>query len=101
MGGDAPGRTEHLEALLDVARIVHSDSDLRDVLPDVMATLARAFGYGIVVLNLFRPATQDMECAVVHGGGAAGEATQGTITPLSAWVPLFEERFSSHGCYVI
>ena len=101
MGGDAPGRSEHLEALLDVARIVHSDSDLRDVLPDVMATLARAFGYGIVVLNLFRPATQDIECTVVHGGGAAGAATQGTVTPLSAWAPLFDERFASHGCYVI
>ena len=30
MGGDAPGRSEHLEALLEVARIVHSDSDLRE-----------------------------------------------------------------------
>ena len=58
-----------------------------------MATLARAFGYGIVVLNLFRPATQDIECTVVHGGGAAGAATQGSATPLSAWAPLFEERF--------
>ena len=101
MGGDAPGRSEHLEALLEVARIVHSDRELRDVLPDVMATLARAFGYGIVVLNLFRPATQDIECTVVYGGGAAGAETQGTATPLSAWAPLFDERFASHGCYVI
>ena len=87
---------QRLEALLHVSRLVSLGGrvELHEV---VAATVADAFGFETVVLNLHRPATYDYEVVVVQGSDAAREVLLGTITTAEGWEPLLDPRFDIEG----
>jgi PAS domain S-box-containing protein len=98
---DAKRDAERLEALLDVARLVGlgmRGSELHEV---VAATVANAFGFRTVALNLRRPASGDYEVVEVTGSELARKALLGTITTAEGWEPLLDPRFDIEGAYFV
>jgi diguanylate cyclase (GGDEF)-like protein len=79
-----------LEVLLEL-----SSSARQDPLPSVLETVAdivcRTAGFRAVVLNLFRPAWDDYEVALVVGQQESVEALMGTSTPRSGFRRIFAE----------
>jgi PAS domain S-box-containing protein len=67
----------------------------------VAETIADAFGFGTVVLNLYRPAHGDFEVVVVHGSEAARAVLLGTTTTPAGWEPLLDPRFDVEDVYFI
>ncbi len=93
--------TERLRALLEVAHLVSRGVRGRELLEIVATTVADAFGYGIVVLNLHRPAAGDFEAVVVHGDEAASDALMGAITTAEQFERLMIPRFELEGAYFV
>jgi PAS domain S-box-containing protein/putative nucleotidyltransferase with HDIG domain len=93
--------TERLRALLHVARLVSDGVRGRQLLEVVATTVADAFGFGTVVLNLHRPAAGDFEAVVVHGDEAAGDALMGAITTAEQFGRLMIPRFEIEGAYFV
>jgi PAS domain S-box-containing protein/putative nucleotidyltransferase with HDIG domain len=93
--------TERLRALLEVARLVSRGVRGRELLEIVATTVADTFGFGIVVLNLHRPAAGDFEAVVVHGDAAAGDALLGAITTAEQFERLMIPRFEIEGAYFV
>jgi PAS domain S-box-containing protein len=98
---DARRDVARLEALLDVARLVGLGVRGEELHEAVTATVADAFGFGTVVLNLRRPVTGDYEVVFVTGSGAAREALLGTVTTADGWEPLLDPRFDIEGAYFV
>jgi len=69
-----------LEALLQVARSA-SEEPLDRFLRTVAATIHRAAGYGVVVVNVYRPAWDDYECVVVIGPDEGSQELLTTTVP--------------------
>lgn len=79
-----------LETLLELPRSASEDS-LGDFLVTVADTICRTAGFKTVVLNLFRPAWDDYEVALVVGPEESVEALTGTSTPRSAFRRIFTQ----------
>ncbi|MFZ0041732.1 MAG: GGDEF domain-containing protein [Solirubrobacteraceae bacterium] len=79
-----------LEVLLEL-----SSSAREDPLPAFLETVAdvvcETAGFRTVVLNLFRPAWNDYEVALVIGQEESVDALSGTSTPRSAFARIFSE----------
>ncbi len=79
-----------LEVLLEL-----SSSAREDPLPSFLETVAdivcRTAGFRAVVLNLFRPAWDDYEVALVIGQEESVEALMGTSTPRAGFRRIFAE----------
>ncbi len=79
-----------LEVLLEL-----SSSAREDPLPSFLETVAdivcRTAGFRAVVLNLFRPASDDYEVALVIGQEESVEALMGTSTPRAGFRRIFAE----------
>jgi PAS domain S-box-containing protein len=67
----------------------------------VAATVAQAFGFATVVLNLSRRETGDFEVAIVHGSEAASAVLLGTTTTAAGWEPLLDPRFDIEDVYFV
>lgn len=79
-----------LEALLELPRSASEDS-LDDFLVTVAETVSRAAGFETVVLNLYRPAWDDYEAALVVGSEESAEALLGTTTERSQFTRILAE----------
>jgi diguanylate cyclase (GGDEF)-like protein len=79
-----------LEALLELPRSASEDS-LGDFLVTVADTMCRTCGFTTVVLNLFRPAWDDYEVALVVGQQESVDALTGSLTPRSAFRRIIAE----------
>jgi diguanylate cyclase (GGDEF)-like protein len=79
-----------LEALLELPRSASEDS-LGDFLVTVADTMCRTCGFTTVVLNLFRPAWDDYEVAVVVGQEDSVEALMGTTIKRSSFRRIMSE----------
>jgi diguanylate cyclase (GGDEF)-like protein len=77
-----------LEALLELPRSAGEDT-LEDFLVTVADTVCRSAGFASVVINLYRPAWDDYQAALVVGGGA--EELLGTATESSYFRRIFAE----------
>jgi diguanylate cyclase (GGDEF)-like protein/PAS domain S-box-containing protein len=97
----SPSLTSRLEALLGLARVVRSESDLRAVLAQVVDTVAELLHVRSVVLNLHRPAWDDFLVTDVHGSEAACEALLGTTSAWPDWEPLLSSAFRRCGVYFV
>src|SRR4051812_16968271 len=97
----SPALTARLTALLDMARVVRSEQDLRAVLARVVDAVAELLGVRAVVLNLHRPAWDDFHVTDVHGARAAREALLGTTSSWEDWTPLLGEDFRRCGVYFV
>jgi hypothetical protein len=79
-----------LEALLELPRSASEDS-LEDFLITVAETVCRTADVSTVVLNLYRPAWDDYEAALVIGDVASVEVLTGSTEPRSSFTRIFSE----------
>ncbi len=77
-----------LESLLELTRSAGEDS-LPDILSTVAETIRSVAGFEAVVINLYRPAWDDYEVALVVGSEASRVALEGTTAPSETWDRLF------------
>src|SRR5437763_16036277 len=97
----SPSLTSRLEALLGLARVVRSESDLRAVLAQVVDTVAELLQVRSVVLNLHRPAWDDFLVTDVHGSDAARGTLLGTTSSWEDWAPLLACDHRRCGVYFV
>ena len=81
---------------------VRDESDLQEVLEDVARTISEVLGYGAVVVNVYRPAFDDMLTAAAVGSEESLQQLLGTVSPSDTWAPLLADRFRRRdGAYFV
>ncbi len=80
---------------------VRDEDDLNDVLEDVCRTIAELVGYRAVVVNVYRPAFDDMLTAAAVGSEESVSQLVGRSSPRETWAPLLNERFERRGAYFV
>lgn len=90
-----------LRGLLDVTRLVRSESDLPTVLEAIARTISESLGFRTVVVNLYRPAWDAFQVTAVHGNEQAKEVLLGETREVAVWAPLLDARFEHRGAYLI
>ena len=80
---------------------VRDQRDLEDVLEDVCRTIAELLGYRAVVVNVYRPAFDDMLTSAAVGSQESVSQLVGKSSPRETWVPLLDERFERRGAYFV
>lgn len=90
LGPEPPDAVSPLEALLELPRSAGEDT-LDDFLATVADTVCRTAGFITVVLNLFRPAWDDYEVALVIGRQESVQALMGTTCPRTAFRRIVNE----------
>jgi diguanylate cyclase (GGDEF)-like protein/putative nucleotidyltransferase with HDIG domain len=71
------------------------------VLRAVARTTAACLGYRTAVINLYRPAWDDLHTVVVEGSAEARRALLGQTSTADDWVDLLDARFERRGAYLI
>jgi diguanylate cyclase (GGDEF)-like protein len=90
-----------LGSMFERTASVRGEADLQEVLQDVAHAIGDLLGYRAVVVNVYRPAFDDMFTAAVIGSEDSREKLLGTSSPNETWTPLLEERFERRGAYFI
>src|SRR5918994_2192430 len=90
-----------LGAVFERTVSVRYQADLDAVLKDLCAAIAETLGYGAAVVNVYRPAFDDMFTAAAVGSDASIKALVGHSSPADTWSPLFAERFERRGAYFV
>lgn len=81
--------------------LVRDEEGLQEVLEDVCRTIAELVGYREVVVNVYRPAFDDMITSAVVGSEESVREQLGRRTPRKAWVPLLDHRFARRGAFFL
>jgi diguanylate cyclase (GGDEF)-like protein len=76
---------------------VRDESDLQEVFEDVARTIGSVLGYRAVVVNVYRPAFDDMVTAAAIGSEESSRRLLGTVSPNESWTPLLADRFRRRG----
>jgi diguanylate cyclase (GGDEF)-like protein len=90
-----------LGAMFERTASVRNPDDLQIVLEDVCRTIAEVLGYGCVVVNVYRPAFDDMLTAAVVGSEESVKTLLGLTNPRDTWTPLLADRFERRGAYFV
>jgi diguanylate cyclase (GGDEF)-like protein len=90
-----------LGAMFERTASVRGPEELQIVLEDVCRTIANVLGYGTVVVNVYRPAFDDMLTAAVFGSEESVKALYGIANPNETWTPLLADRFERRGAYFV
>jgi diguanylate cyclase (GGDEF)-like protein len=91
-----------LGAMFERTASVRDESDLEEVLQDVARTIADVLGYGAVVVNVHRPAFDDMLTAAAVGSDECVRQLLGKTSPNHTWTPLLVDRFRRRqGAYFV
>ena len=81
--------------------LVRDAADLHEVLEDVCRTISELLGYRAVVVNVYRPAFDDMHTSAAVGSEESVRELVGESSPRETWVPLLDERFARRGAYFV
>ena len=98
---EQPGTIDRLAGLLRVTRLVSAGIQDEELRIAVAETVADAFGFRTVAVNLYRPASEDFEVVTVHGSTDAAAALLGTTTDVATWSALLAPGFEVAGAYFI
>ena len=90
-----------LRGLLEVTRLLRAREDLPALLEAVARTIGETLGFRTVAVNLYRPAWDDFEVAVVHGNQHARAALLGNTRDGAHLVVLLNARFERRGAYYV
>ena len=90
-----------LRGLLAATRLIREEPDAARLLEAIARTVQESLGYGVVVMNTYRPAWNDFEVTTVVGDEAARESLMGERLAYEGWAPLLDERFQRCGTYLI
>ena len=99
--GDSAATLTHLHGLLELARLVGREADLDKVLATVARAVSETLGFATVVVNLYRPETDEYEVRTVHGSDAVGELLLGQVTTADSWSGLLIPAFRRRGAYFV
>ncbi len=94
-------QVDRIRALADVSRMRASDGDLGPLLEAVARAISESLAFRVVVINLYRPAWDDFEVAVVHGSDDARAALAGGTLMRESWETMLDPRFERGGAYLI
>ena len=97
----APRPLARLGSMFERTALVRDEEDLQEVLEDVCSTIAELLGYRAVVVNVYRPAFDDMLTSAAVGSEESVRELVGKSSPRSTWVPLLDERFARRGAYFV
>lgn len=89
-----------LHALVQVAHVARSRA-LSDALPEIAGIVGEAFGFAAAVVNLYRPAWDDLQVVAAYGSAEASEVLLWSTASRESWVELLDDRFASHGTYFV
>jgi GAF domain len=84
-----------------MSRGVASDEDLKALLDTAARAISETLGFGSVVINVYRPAWDDLVAAAVesdHPG--AREQLLGSTLHIDDLAPILDERHLYHGAYM-
>ncbi len=90
-----------LDALLDMARVVHDEDDLHRVLSQLVALVGELLGMGSVVLNLYRPEWDDFLVTDVTGSEEARATLLETTSTWADWAPLLNDAHLRCGVHFV
>ena len=71
------------------------------MLKDLCAAIAELLGYGAAVVNIYRPAYDDMLTAAAVAPRPRSRRWSGRSSPADTWYPLLAERFERRGAYFV
>jgi diguanylate cyclase (GGDEF)-like protein len=80
---------------------VRDEGDLEEVLQDVAGAIGEVLGYRAVVVNVYRPAYDDMLAAAAVGSEESVRQLVGKSSPNDTWTPMFVPRFERGGAYFL
>jgi PAS domain S-box-containing protein len=95
------GLIERLAGLLHVTRLVSAGIQGEELRAAVAETVAEAFAFRTVVINLRRPADDEFEVVTVYGSDDAAQALLGTTSDRDTWASLLDPRFDVAGAYFL
>ena len=98
--GKLPAITR-LGSMFERTALVRDEEGLQEVLEDVCRTIAELVGYREVVVNVYRPAFDDMITSAAVGSEESVREQLGRRTPRKAWVPLLDRRFARRGAFFL
>jgi diguanylate cyclase (GGDEF)-like protein len=90
-----------LGKMFERTALVRDAADLHEVLQDVCRTISELLGYQAVVVNVYRPAFDDMHTSAAVGSEDSVRELVGKSSPRETWVPLLNERFARRGAYFV
>lgn len=90
-----------LGATFERTASVRDEGDLQEVLEDVAGAIGEVLGYRAVVVNVYRPAYDDMLTAAAVGSQESLRQLLGGSSPNDTWTPMFAPRFERRGAYFI
>jgi diguanylate cyclase (GGDEF)-like protein len=90
-----------LGKMFERTALVRDEADLQEVLEDVCQTIAELLGYRAVVVNVYRPAFDDMLTSAAVGSEDSVQELVGKSSPRSTWVPLLDARFERRGAFFV
>jgi diguanylate cyclase (GGDEF)-like protein len=90
-----------LRGLLEVTRLLRAEEELPELLGAIARAIGESLGYETVVINLYRPESDDFQVTTVHGSEVAREALLGRVRSGADWDRLLAPEFLRRGAYVI
>ncbi|MET0973058.1 MAG: diguanylate cyclase [Thermoleophilaceae bacterium] len=90
-----------LGAIFERTASVRDEHDLQVVLEDLCEAISELLGYRAVVVNVYRPAYDDMLAAAAVGSEEGVKALVGRASPAETWHPLLADRFERGGAYFV
>jgi len=93
--------SDRLRGLLAVTRLIRSDDDPRTLLEEIVGTLSRSLGFGVALVNLYRPQWDDFRVEAISGGKQALEALIGDVRGWDTWRAVLDPRFERRGAYFV
>lgn len=96
-----PTAAAHVRGLLELAQLVRSGSGLSELLAAVARVVSETLGFATVVINLYRPETDEYEVKAVHGNERARAILLGNVTHADTWRPQLDPRFLRRGAFFI
>jgi len=87
--------------MFESTALVRDEADLQVVLEEVCHAIGELLGYRAVVVNVYRPAFDDMHTSAAVGSEESVRELVGKSSPRETWVPLLDERFERRGAYFV
>jgi diguanylate cyclase (GGDEF)-like protein len=87
--------------MFESTALVRDEADLQQVLEEVCRAIGELLGYRAVVVNVYRPAFDDMHTSAAVGSEESVRELVGRSSPRETWVPLLDERFERRGAYFV
>jgi diguanylate cyclase (GGDEF)-like protein/PAS domain S-box-containing protein len=100
-GRAKPPAAGHLRGLLELARLVRSGCELPELLGAVAKIVSETLGFGTVVINLYRPDSDEYEVKAVLGNDRAREILLGHVSAADTWTPMLDPRFMCRGAFFV